>query len=268
MAKIFVSIPVLGNPELKMMYSLYQAIFTCKEHQVRLYFNENDSLISRVRNAHISVFMNEFTDCDYFMSIDSDLEIINCYPSNNIFTKLVSHNLDFVGGLYALKKEGKPRSSSIPEDSIDGFKFDSGLREMRWLSTGCWCIKRSAVQKMIDAYPELTYDGDDNMAGKKLYGLYIPMLKELKSEEGMCAKKYLSEDWSFADRWKSIGGKIYADTSIVLKHWGKYPYSLWNVEVVSTKASEQKTVKAEVQTQNKMPSLPLPGFDLETIKEE
>lgn len=263
MAKIFISIPVLGKPELKMMSSLYQAIHTCKDHQIRLYYNENDSLISRVRNAHISVFMNEFKECDYFMSLDSDLEIINCYASNNIFTKLISHNVDFVGGLYALKKEGKPRPSSIPEDGNMNVKFDSGLKEMKWLSSGCWCIKRSAVQKMIDAYPELAYDGDDNMSGKKLYGLYIPYLKDVE-QDGVTFKKYLSEDWAYCDRWKKAGGKIFADTSIALKHIGAYPYTLWNLEVVATKKENAPVTEQPKPTETK-PSLPEPGFDLGTI---
>ena len=77
MAKVFLSIPVLDRPELKMLYSVYQAMLTDQGHQVRIYFNENDSLISRVRNVHLSVFLNEFTDCEYFVSIDSDLEILN-----------------------------------------------------------------------------------------------------------------------------------------------------------------------------------------------
>ena len=87
MAKIFLSVPVLEKPELKMLYSTYQAMLSCAEHQVRIYFNENDSLISRVRNVHMSVFLNEYPECDYFCSIDSDLEIVNAYQTNNIFTK-------------------------------------------------------------------------------------------------------------------------------------------------------------------------------------
>jgi len=234
MAKIFLSVPILDRPELKMIFSMYQAIQSCREHQVRLYFNENDSLISRVRNVHMSVFLNEYPDFDYFMSLDSDIESINCYPTNNIITKLVSHNLDFVGGLYALKQVGPPRCSSVAVDKTSDIKFNSGLKEMLWLSTGCWCIKRSAVEKMVKAYPELEYDGDDNMSGKKVHGLYIPFIADLE-DNGIKFKKYLSEDWSFCRRWRDIGGKIYADTSIVLAHHGKIPYMLWNVEVVAKK---------------------------------
>jgi len=250
--KVFLSVPVLGKPELRMLYSMYQAILSCPHHQVRVYFNENDSLISRVRNSHISVFFNDFKECDYFMSLDSDIEIVNAYPNNNIFTKLISHDKDFVGGLYAIKKPGVRRCSSITWDGSTP-DFDTGLVKMRWLSSGCWCIKRSAVAKMIDAYPELMYDGDDNMTGKKVYGLYIPMLYDLKEGDfpniKLPFRKYLSEDWSLAERWKDIGGEILADTSIVLKHIGKSDYTLWDVEVVKS----QKT------------NLPSPGFDLKSL---
>lgn len=292
MAKIFVSVPVLGRPELKMMYSMYQAIYTCKEHQIRLFFNENDSLISRVRNAHISSFLNDYKDCDYFMSLDSDLEIVNCYPGNNIFTKLVSHNLDFVGGIYALKREGPPRSASIAEDLNANFKFDSGLREMKWLSSGCWCLKRSAVERMAESYPDLIYDGDDNMSGKKLHGLYIPFVKEITLPNGNIIKKYLSEDWAYCARWKDIGGQIFADTSIVLRHIGQYPFSMFNVSVEPVPqtppplsqddkksipehlrkiAESEEKHGAEVKHNsarifpNSTPRLPKPGYDLNQV---
>jgi hypothetical protein len=254
MANIFLSVPILDKPELKMIYSTYQAILSCRDHNVRIYFNENDSLISRVRNVHLSEFLYNYTECDYFMSLDSDLELLNCYPSSNIFTKLIAHDLDFVGAEYAIKKPGVRRSSSI---SIDGeqSEFDTGLKEMLWLSTGCWCIKRSAVERMAAAYPELTYNGDDNATGKLIHGLYIPMLYDIKKDDFPGSvppfRKYLSEDWSFCHRWRAMGGKIYADTSIVLRHIGKIPYTLYDVDVV------KKPVNGHEQL-----SPPNPGFEL------
>jgi hypothetical protein len=267
MAKIFLSVPVLDRPELKMLYSAYQAMLSCREHQVRIYFNENDSLISRVRNVHLSVFLNEYTDCDYFISIDSDLEILNAYSTNNIFTKLISHDKDFVGGLYALKQDNcKPLCSSIPmspEIKRDNIQFDSGLIEMRWLSSGCWCIKRSAIERMVKSYPELAYVGDDNVAGKPIYGLCIPAIFDIQNGDQKF-KKYLSEDWAFCERWRDIGGKIYADTSIALKHIGKTSYSLWNFEITKERVNnEPPTKKQESKEEYKtLPELPKAGFDL------
>ncbi|MFA7219870.1 MAG: hypothetical protein WC119_05150 [Synergistaceae bacterium] len=274
MAKIFLSVPILDKPELKMIYSAYQSILSCKEHQVRIYFNENDSLISRVRNVHMSTFLNEFPDCEYFISIDSDLEIINAYTTNNIFTKLIAHDKDFVGGLYALKNSTakSPICASIPESagiSREKIQFDSGLIEMKWLSSGCWCIKRSVIEKMVNAYPELTYVGDDNVAGKQIHGLCIPEIFELDNN-GTKFKKYLSEDWSFCERWRAIGGKIYADTSIVLKHIGKTQYTLWDVEVVSVPKTDpdksgnnlDKEIKTEPNENKLNKDLPPAGYDL------
>jgi len=254
--KIFLSIPILGKPELKHIYSVYQAILCCPQHKVRIYFNENDSLISRVRSVHISAFLNDFPDCDYFMSLDSDIEIVNAYPNNNIFSKLIEHDVEFCGGLYALKKQGVKRCSSISKSTADP-QFDTGLVEMKWLSTGCWCLKRSAVEKMVKAYPELDYDGDDNASGKKIHGLYIPMLYDLKKDDfpgiELPFRKYLSEDWSFCSRWTSIGGKIWADTSLVLRHIGPYSYTMWDVDIIKTPASSQ-------------PNPPPAGFDLQKGK--
>ena len=60
MANIFLSIPILDKPEYRMIHSVYQAILSCREHRVRIFVNENDSLISRVRNVHMSLFYHEY----------------------------------------------------------------------------------------------------------------------------------------------------------------------------------------------------------------
>ena len=172
----------------------------------------------------------------------------------------MKHNKEFVGGLYSLKREGVPISSSVPLDRDRAPAFNSGLKEMLWMSTGCWCLKRSAIMKMIEAYPELTYDGDDNMSGKKIYGLYIPMLKDLETD-GIKIKKYLSEDWSYVQRWRDIGGKVYSDTSIVLNHFGEKGYKLWNTEVVVKKRVEEPNIESNEQNISKV-GPPLAGFDL------
>jgi len=268
MAYIFLSYPVHDMPEFKSMFSMYQSIMSCREHRVRLFANQNDSLISRVRNVHISTFLNDYKDCDYFISLDSDLEIVNAYHTNNIFTKLIAHDKDFVGALYALKQHNGPaRTSSVPLDpSIErtNMPFDKGLLPMRWLSAGCWCIKRSAVEKMVKAYPNLTYVGDDNVTGKPIHGLYNPEIFEIEDPvtKGKF-KKYLSEDWSFCQRFLDIGGEISADTSIVLKHIGKFPYALYNVEVIARKADEiNQPAPKDTPSIISKPMLPPPGWDL------
>lgn len=223
--KIFLSIPIADKPELRMFFEVQKAISTSK-HEILLYSTEGDSLISRVRNNHISMFINKYKDCDYFFSLDSDLEIKNSSKNDNIFDKLIEHNLDFVGGLYALKKQTEERrmSSVTAEYSFFPLEFNSGIKKMKWLGSGCWCVKRNSIEKMVKAYPELHYDGEGEMYGNKVYGLYNPYIHDL----GEGKRKYLSEDWAFVERWKKINGdEVYADTSIILNHIGKFSYNLW-----------------------------------------
>ena len=189
------------------------------------------------------------------MSIDSDIEILNHTSNNNIFDKLIAHDKDFVGGLYSIKKPGTNKCSSIPMDENMEFEFNTGLREMKWLSSGCWCLKRSAVEKMVEAYPELEYDGDDNASGKNVYGLYIPFIYDFSKEYNKKKpfKKYLSEDWAACQRWRQLGGKIWADTSMVLRHHGKIDYTLFPVEFKYVNKFD-------------LPTPPPPGFNLEKTK--
>lgn len=226
--KIFLSVPIASRPELKMFFSLQKAIHTSK-HEILLYATEGESLISRARNNHISLFLNKYKDCDYFFSLDSDLETENISKENNIFDKLINHNLDFVGGLYAIKNQMQKRCASVDESgSLSPPDFNSGLIKMMWLSSGCWCIKRSAVEKMAKSYQDLEYDGEGEMYGHKIHGLYCPFVHKISEGEHLGRKKYLSEDWAFVERWKKIGGEVYADTSIILNHIGKFSYNLWN----------------------------------------
>ena len=37
-------------------------------------------------------------------------------------------------------------------------------------------------------------------------------------------KQYISEDYSFCDRWKQLGGKVYVEPSLILNHIGSMNY--------------------------------------------
>lgn len=281
MAKIFLSVPMADASELKMMRSLYDAILSCREHQVRIYFNGNDNLISRVRNNHISVFLNEYDDCDYFVSINPDLEIVNAFSTNNIFSKLISHDKDFVGGLYASNEGGTiPICTSTPYDSNlskTNIPFDSGLLRMKWLSAGCWCLKRSAIEEMASSYPELTSEGEGDVVGLKIYGLYIPQIFTV-DEGGQDKKRYLPEDFSFCERWSNLNKEIFADTSIALRRLSISSHSLWDLEIIKQEETKTPTVDKEDNSGTKIENkkinsnifksgilaedVPPPGFDL------
>jgi hypothetical protein len=92
---------------------------------------------------------------------------------------------------------------------------------------GFQLIRRSALQKMIAAYPEthfrsvhsLPMSGSrwDTQQSSNLYALFDCIIDP---ETGA----YLSEDYSFCLRWRKIGGKIWIDTASKLTHTGPYDF--------------------------------------------
>lgn len=221
MAKIFVSVCIADKPEWQFAASLYNACAT-SVHDVNPFTEEKCSGLTYLRNKHVSLFLQKFTDCDYYASLDADLVIYECRKGKNIFDMLVADDRDFVGGVYA-KRLDNPRDgqrwASLPKGEV---VKGQRLIEMEWLAGGCWLVKRSAMEKLRDAHPELVYDLEEEgiQHGSALFNPYI-----YEYETGY--RKLLSEDWALTQRWKDLGGKLWADTRLRLGHIGCKEFKLW-----------------------------------------
>jgi len=261
--KVHLAVPVLDRPDLHFANTLFQATTSSRMSETMVNWNANDSMISRARNILLSDFLFR-SDAEYLMMLDSDLELVNCHADNNIIIDFLLENLqkpgvDFVGGLYSVKAPNANKSSSVdidfgpvPPYGSTGKGCPEFLHEMRWLSTGCMMIRRSVVVHMLKKYPELVYDGDGMLSGRQMFGAFIPFLLhiekgELKGSGERDLKKYLSEDWSFCERWRKIGGKIWSDSRIVLRHYGSYPYDLYVRKPAGTSDQAPKEQPAPLQ---------------------
>ena len=89
---------------------------------------------------------------------------------------------------------------------------ESGCCEVDHVGAAFMLLKREAVQKMIDAYPELQYTGVD---GKPSWAFYLQQVKN---------DRYMPEDFSFCERWRAIGGKLYICPDVPLGHVGQHIY--------------------------------------------
>ncbi len=245
--KIYVSTPAHHNTEIAFDTSINQMFSTSKKARelgVRRNVSYGDSLIERVRNIHLTDFMRN-KDCEYFISLDTDIAIENITADDNLLDRLITmaDEHEFVGGIYPLKTGATSSPwASVPADEGELRKGLNPPRviEMRWLSTGCWCLKRSVVDRYAQAYPELWYDGDGPNSGQKLYGAYLIELVWLK-EQGRMVKKMLSEDWMFCHRWQQIGGRLWADTGIRLGHVGKFVYHAHGYQPMEAKNGTAST---------------------------
>ena len=84
-------------------------------------------------------------------------------------------------------------------------------------------IKRSAFEKMIKAYGDLTVKQKTMVNGKMVdRPNYYNFFDTYYSKE---SKLYLGEDFNFCKLWTDIGGKIYALADEEISHVGEKMYS-------------------------------------------
>jgi hypothetical protein len=176
----------------------------------------NESLITRGRNNLVAKMM-ENAQSTHLLFIDADIG----FQPENIF-QLLLHDKDVVGGLYPKK--------SLPIDYVVNIdpqhvgpngeiQLVNGLIPLTRLGTGFMMIKRGALQRMFEAYPETKYIGNIGLDKK-----YDPFMYALFDTIITKDLEYNSEDWTFCDRWRAIGGEIWGDISIKLDHTGHFRY--------------------------------------------
>ena len=101
--------------------------------------------------------------------------------------------------------------------------MNKGFVEIKKGPTGCMMIKRSAFDKLMKAYPDLTVIQKTMVNGKMVdRPNYYNFFDTYYSKE---TKLYLGEDFNFCKLWTAIGGKIYALADEEISHVGEKMYS-------------------------------------------
>ena len=99
--------------------------------------------------------------------------------------------------------------------------IQDGLVRLKDAGTGFMIIKRSVIEKMIEAYPDLYFNNDLNF--EEEFAKWTYLFFDCMHEEG--TKRYLSEDYAFCRRWQKLGGDIWLDPLVKLDHVGHYTFN-------------------------------------------
>lgn len=175
-------------------------------------YTVGDSLVFRSRNMALADFYlrKEFTD---LVMLDDDL-----WWETDAVLRLLSHPVDFVAGAYPKKQK---RLEYVCK-RVPGAEPDvAGLVEVLRVGTGFLRLTRACVDSMIERYPELAYR-DTLVEGGKAWALFFNNLwpdEEDPDPEGL--NELWGEDFSFCKRWRDMGGKIYVDTLLRFRHFGR-----------------------------------------------
>ena len=212
MARIFVALPVSGGYYPEMISSMFKLFLENPGgHTFVPHPMSDESLISRARSKLASFFLD--TDCDFLLSIDADME----FPVDAV-DRLVRHDKDIVAAPYPVKTT--PTRWAVAFNGAAP-TYVEGLLPVRYVSTGFSLVKRRVVEALCT--PDLRYYEAEE--ARHHYAIYLPLLHE--SETG--SRLYLSEDYAFCQRAKDKGYEIFCDFDIRLRHWGKNPYEMLEI---------------------------------------
>jgi len=217
-----------------MMFTKYNIPYT-------LTTSANESLISRARCHMVAYFMAN-PEATHMMFIDADIN----FDAVDIL-HMLQHDKDVIVGAYPKKqldwnsiKDAADKGLDIgtlkdcaadyafnPEWKYDeetdtrSLKIENGLVKLKDAGTGFMIIKRSVIEKMIEAYPDLYFNNDLNF--EEEFAKWTYLFFDTMHEEG--TKRYLSEDYAFCRRWQKLGGDVWLDPLVKLDHVGNYTFN-------------------------------------------
>jgi hypothetical protein len=170
----------------------------------------NESLISRARNTLTAKFLATEGSTHLFF-VDAD---IGWEPWHLLV--LLDARKDVIGGLYPMKSlPVKWCVNGIPGSIEDP---NSSLLEVTKTGTGFLLIQRDVFDKM-NAHPAVKPFTNDIGLPAEL-NVHMKTYFDTAVREG----RYYSEDWTFCENWRDLGGQIWVDKRVLLRHVGTYVF--------------------------------------------
>jgi len=169
----------------------------------------NESLISRARNTLTAKFL-DMPDATHLFFVDAD---IGWEPWHLLV--LLNRDVDVCAGLYPMKTMPIKWVVNGFEGAEEG---PDGLQEVSKAGTGFLLMKKHVFEK-LNAHPAVKQYKND-------IGLDPKYDKHLKTyfDTAVRQNRYYSEDWTFCENWRDLGGRIWVDKRIMLRHSGSYVF--------------------------------------------
>ena len=233
---IYLAVPCYGgNLNLffvKSMLALQQA---CREKGIGLHIDlmGGDALITRARSRLAAQFLAH-PSATHLLFIDADIG----FKPQTVF-RLLDAGHEVAGAVYPLKHIDWEKARAAAKAGVEDIQaaslgyvvrflptpdksvhVEEGFAKVSYAGTGFLMIRREALQKLVDAHPELKA-GMGDMADGRTQEAVMVFETMIEPETG----RYLSEDYAFCRRWRDLGGEIWADFEARLTHVGHAAYT-------------------------------------------
>lgn len=175
----------------------------------------NESLISRARNTLTAKFLHQ-KDSSHLFFVDAD---IGWEPWHLLV--LLNRDKDVIGGLYPMKTMPIKWVVNGFEGAEEG---PDGLQEVSKAGTGFLLTKRHVFEKMRSHPAVKPYKNDIGL--DPIYDQYLGTYFDTAVRQN----RYYSEDWTMCENWRDLGGRIWVDKRVLLRHSGSYVFCMENQE--------------------------------------
>jgi hypothetical protein len=217
--RLFIGLPIYGSIDPNFFRATLQF---CQDAKIPCQIGDlcGDSAIGRARNSITKQFLN--SDCTDLLFIDTDL----VYSSEHI-QRIITHDVDVIGGLYPKKD---PRSLQWVLNTMDTYAppLPQGIQEVKYVGTGFMRIRRGVFEKMLQSFGrEIHYTSDHDHKTTEWDFWHMGVYEYPDGH-----RRFLSEDWWFCQMWRDLGGKVFVDNHIILRHSGSAVFPLPHQEEV------------------------------------
>jgi hypothetical protein len=180
----------------------------------------NESLITRARNEIVATFMGGdwtdllWVDADISFSPEHVWRLLDA-PHDVCATPYAMKGLDWdAASLAGTADTARQAAIMSVINFMPGAVVEGGFAPALDAGTGFMRIKRSVLEKLIAAHPEVEYTSEKD--GKTRWAIFDCIIHN---------GRYLSEDYTFCRRWQALGGQVWVDVaSPNLGHQGSYTF--------------------------------------------
>ena len=209
-----------------------------------MFCRSNESLIPRGRNYLLMEAMSNAENFTHIIYIDADIEF-----SPEAVERMILRDEPMMCAIYPKKKLLTEKIVRLARDNPDmshdeimaqavGYvvtfetngtvEVDDFWVEVEECGTGFMMMQRGTVEAMQKAYAHLRNRSNESIGGDvpkdtlatHLYHLFDTQIDPV-------SHRYLSEDYVFLKRWRQMGGRVFADLSSKLSHYGASQFTGW-----------------------------------------
>ena len=230
--KLFVAIPTYdGKLSIKLAYTLAALMPLAMQHgmSVKLGHVSGCSIITMARNMLVDQFLD--SECTDLLFIDSD---VIAQPEDILRLMAQSGDKDITAGSYPRRARDKKFFMDLYFDENNELEFDGALMRIQRVGTGFMLIRRNVIEHI--AKKSEKYLGQDGVG-------QVANVFEFTMVDG----KFVGEDYSFCDKARAEGYKVWLDVEISLPHVGQEEFTNdFKNEVMVPLLEEMRRAKLKV----------------------